>query len=43
MTNMLESRLISGDVDMEHELLKVLEAKSLWPKNKFFEDLSIRD
>ena len=37
MTNMLESRLISGDVDMEHELLKVLEAKSLWPKNKFFE------
>jgi len=37
MTNMLESRLISGDINMEQELLKVLEVKSLWPKNKFFE------
>ena len=37
MTNMLESRLISGDKNMESELFKILEVKNLWPEKKFFE------
>ena len=36
MTNMLESRLISGDKDMKLELFKLLKIKSLWPSKKFF-------
>jgi [protein-PII] uridylyltransferase len=36
MTNMLESRLISGDKDMELKLFKLLKIKSLWPNKKFF-------
>ena len=37
MTNMLESRLIFGNLNMELEVFKILEIKNLWPKNKFFE------